>query len=77
MLRAARRYSFNAETTMNLAMNLARLTALTFSICLAGVSAVSAASVNGSAALALAGVVAPYSPSLSASEKKAVAAFFA
>jgi len=58
-------------------MNLARLTALTFSICLAGVSAVSAASVNGPAALALAGVVAPYSPSLSASEKKAVAAFFA
>jgi hypothetical protein len=57
-------------------MNLTRLTAFAFGILLAGVSAASAASVNGAAALALAGVVAPSSPLLTSAEKKAVAAFF-
>jgi hypothetical protein len=35
-----------------------------------------AATINGSAALALAGVIAPHSPNLSAPDKKTVAAFF-
>jgi len=53
-----------------------KLAILTFSLSLAGVTAASAASVSGSAALALAGVVAPHSP-LPHAEKKAVAALFA
>jgi hypothetical protein len=46
---------------------------------LAGMSvaaAAPAATVNGSAALALAGVIAPHSPNLSTLDKKTVAAFF-
>ena len=46
---------------------------------LAGLSmtaAAPAAKINGSAALALAGVIAPHSPNLSAPDKKTVAAFF-
>ena len=59
-------------------MTLTRFTGLTFSLLLVGIPAASAAGgANGSAALALAGVVAPYSPSLSPVEKKIVAAFFA
>jgi hypothetical protein len=41
-----------------------------------GAWAASAGSISGSAALAMAGVVAPYSPTLSAADKKLVAAFF-
>jgi hypothetical protein len=44
---------------------------------LTGGSAAAAGSVTGSAALALAGVVAPNSPYLSSAERRAVAAFFA
>ena len=53
-----------------------KLAALTLALSLAGVPAASAASVSGSTALALAGVVAPLSP-LPAAEKKVIAAFFA
>jgi hypothetical protein len=58
-------------------MKPGKLAILTLALSLTGVTAASAAatSVSGSAALALAGVVAPYSP-LPAAEKKAVAAFF-
>jgi hypothetical protein len=54
------------------------LAILTLSLFTAGITAAAAAptTVSGSVALALAGVVAPYSP-LPAAEKKAVAAFFA
>jgi hypothetical protein len=41
-----------------------------------GAWAASPGSISGSAALAMAGVVAPYSPTLSAMDKKLVAAFF-
>jgi hypothetical protein len=44
---------------------------------LAGATTASAGSITGSTALALAGVVAPYSPALSSDQKKAVAALFA
>jgi hypothetical protein len=57
-------------------MKSGKLAILTLSLAVAGVTAASAASVSGSVALALAGVVAPTSP-LPAAEKKAVAAFFA
>ena len=59
-------------------MRLGRLTILACSMSLACASAASAApaTTSGSVALALAGVVAPYSP-LPAAEKKAVAALFA
>jgi hypothetical protein len=62
------------ETTMK----AGKLAILTLVLSLTGVTAASAAatSVSGSVALALAGVVAPYSP-LPSAEKKAVAAFFA
>jgi len=58
-------------------MKHGKLAMLTLSLSLAGVTAASAApvSVAGSVALALAGVVAPYSL-LSSAEKKAVAALF-
>ena len=46
-----------------------KLAALTLALSLAGMTAASAASVSGSTALALAGVVAPLSP-LPAAEKK-------
>jgi hypothetical protein len=68
----------DAETTMK----LTRLTTLTsfasfaVSVLLPGVSVAAGGSISGQAALAMAGVVAPYSP-LPAAEKKAVAAFFA
>src|SRR3979490_233985 len=71
------RYFFDTETTMK----LTRLTALAsfasfaFSVLLPGVSAAAGGSVSGQAALAMAGVVAPYS-SLPAAEKKAGGAFF-
>jgi hypothetical protein len=58
-------------------MKLTGLTTLAFSLLLVGGSAASAGTAAGSAALALAGVVATYSPLLSSAEKKAVAAFFA
>ena len=58
-------------------MTLIRLAGPMFTIMLAGIPAASAGSASGAAALALAGVVAPYSPSLSPAEKKAVAAFLA
>jgi hypothetical protein len=58
-------------------MKLGRLTILACSLSLASSAASAApATASGSVALALAGVVAPYSP-LPAKEKKAVAAFFA
>jgi hypothetical protein len=59
-------------------MKSGKLAILALSLFAAGITAAAAAptSVSGSAALALAGVVAPYSP-LPAAEKKAVAAFFA
>jgi hypothetical protein len=60
-------------------MKLTRLTTLTsfaLAVLLPGVSAAAGGSISGQAALAMAGVVAPYS-SLPAAEKKAVAAFFA
>jgi hypothetical protein len=50
---------------------------LALPLILAGIPAASAGSANGPAALALAGVVAPYSPSLSPVDKKIVAAFLA
>ncbi|MGF6308289.1 hypothetical protein ABIB82_003606 [Bradyrhizobium sp. i1.8.4] len=57
-------------------MKLSRLTILACSLSLASSTALAApATTSGSVALALAGVVAPYSP-LPAKEKKAVAAFF-
>ncbi|KWV59106.1 hypothetical protein AS156_33315 [Bradyrhizobium macuxiense] len=58
-------------------MRFAGLTTLAGALALAAVSAASAApaTASGSVALALAGVVAPYSP-LPAAEKAAVAAFF-
>ncbi|MHC1949385.1 hypothetical protein IF803_34170 [Bradyrhizobium sp. UFLA06-06] len=57
-------------------MGLGRLTILACSLSLAASTAWAApATTSGSVALALAGVVAPYSP-LPAKEKKAVAAFF-
>jgi hypothetical protein len=58
-------------------MKLTGLTTLAFSLLLVGGSAATAGTAGGSAALALAGVVATYSPLLSSGEKKAVAAFFA
>jgi hypothetical protein len=61
---------------MRLGMRLGRLTILACSLSLASSAAWAApATVSGSVALALAGVVAPHSP-LPAKEKKAVAAFF-
>jgi len=45
-------------------------------VALSGATAAPATTVNGAAALALAGVVAPNSPRLPSAEKKAVAAFF-
>ena len=58
-------------------MTLTRLTGLTCALLLACIPAASAGSANGSAALALAGVVAPYSPALATAEKKQVAALLA
>jgi hypothetical protein len=49
---------------------------LAISVLVAGTSSAFAGSATGSAALALAGVVAAHSPKLSPAEKKAVAAFF-
>ena len=49
---------------------------LAISLLVASTSAAFAGSVTGSAALALAGVVAAHSPKLSPAEKKAVAAYF-
>jgi hypothetical protein len=65
-------------SAMETTMKTGKLAILTLLLFTAGVTAASAAatSVSGSVALALAGVVAPYSP-LPAAEKKAVAAFFA
>lgn len=61
---------------MRLGMGLGRLTSLACSLSLATSAASAApATTSGSIALALAGVVAPYSQ-LPAKEKKAVAAFF-
>src|SRR5882757_9774133 len=57
-------------------MQSGKLAVLTLSLSIAAGSPAWAASASGSAALALAGVVAPYSP-LPAAEKKAVAALFA
>ena len=59
-------------------MKSAKLTFLTLALFVVGTSAASAgsATANGSIALALAGVIAPYS-SLTSGEKYAVAAFFA
>jgi hypothetical protein len=58
-------------------MNHGKLAILTLALSLAGATAADAAAttVSGSTALALAGVVAPYSP-LSSGDKKAVAALF-
>ena len=58
-------------------MKCGKLAVLTFSLSLAGATAAAAAAttVAGSTALALAGVVAPYSP-LPSGEKKVVAALF-
>ena len=50
---------------------------LAVSLGFGGISAASAASVSGSTALALAGVIAPLSPVLTGAEKKAVAMLFA
>jgi hypothetical protein len=60
------------EAGMN---KIAKLTALAVSIWLGGASAAPAATINGQAALALAGVVSLYAP-LPAANKKAVAALF-
>ena len=61
---------------MRLGMRLGRLTILACPLSLAASAAAAApATTSGSVALALAGVVAPYSP-LPAAEKAAVAAFF-
>jgi hypothetical protein len=78
MLAAAWRYFFDAETTMKLTRptTLTSIASFAFSVLLPGVSAAAGGSISGQAALAMAGVVAPYS-SLPAAEKKAVAAFFA
>ena len=63
---------------METTMKPGKLAILTLSLFTAGMTVAAAApsSVSGSTALALAGVVAPYSP-LPAAEKKVVAAFFA
>ena len=60
-------------------MNPAKLAVLTLSLFVTGVSGASAApaTASGPYAVALAGVVAPYSPVLTSAEKKEVAAFFA
>ena len=58
-------------------MKLTGTLTLAFALLVVGASAAAAGSVTGSAALALAGVVAPHSSSLSAADKRAVAAFFA
>jgi hypothetical protein len=58
-------------------MKLTTLTTLAVSFLVVGGSVACAGSATGSVALALAGVVAPFSPLLSPAEKKAVAAFFA
>jgi len=60
-------------------MNPAKLAVLTLSLFVTGASGASAApaTASGPYALALAGVVAPYSPLLTSAEKKEVAAFFA
>jgi hypothetical protein len=58
-------------------MMRARSAAVTASLLLCAACPASAASVTGSAALALAGVVAPISPVLTSAEKKAVAMLFA
>src|SRR5580704_14110494 len=58
---------------IDLRSKLTRLTTLAFALLLVGLSAASAGTAGGSAALALAGVVATYSPLLSSGEKKAVA----
>ena len=55
-------------------MKITKLAALACALCLA--SAAEAATVSGSPALALAAVVAAHSPTLSAAEKKEVAAIF-
>src|SRR6476469_3349319 len=83
LIEAARRASDSAprkalrqETGMRLGMRLGRLTILACPLSLAASAAAAApATTSGSVALALAGVVAPYSP-LPAAEKAAVAAFF-
>jgi hypothetical protein len=58
-------------------MRIMMLAALTGSLVLAGVTSAAAASVTGSAVLALAGVLAPTSSLLTAAEKRAVAMLFA
>ncbi len=58
-------------------MMLGRSTIIAMSVCLANASAAQAASISGSTALALAGIVARLSPTLTAAEKKAVAMLFA
>lgn len=58
-------------------MKLGRSVIITMSVCLATAPAAQAASISGSTALALAGVIAPLSPLLTAAEKKAVAMLFA
>ena len=58
-------------------MNLGRLTILMASLLLAGATPVSAGTVSGSTALALAGVIAQLSPVLASGEKKAIAMLFA
>jgi hypothetical protein len=66
-----------AMQRMERQMKPAKLLSLVISLSLLGTStAFAASSVTGSAALALAGVVAAHSPKLSPAEKKAVAAFF-
>ena len=57
-------------------MKLRMPLSIAISLWLAGASTAVAGSATGSAALALAGVVAAHSPKLSPAEKKAVAAFF-
>ena len=57
-------------------MNPARVAALAFSLTLAGGSSALAASASGSPALALAAVIAPYSPDISPLDKVTVAALF-
>jgi hypothetical protein len=57
-------------------MKPAKLTSLMISLSLLGTSAAFAGSATGSAALALAGVVAAHSPKLSPAEKRTVADFF-
>lgn len=58
-------------------MRLGRSTIIAISIALAAGSTARAATISGSTALALAGVVAPLSPLLSSGERKAVAMLFA